>query len=254
MERKSLAKMTARRALAAGWILVLVAAILGGCAKQARHPAEKVYLHRMTDGETLADVAEDYYGDPERAPAIEEFNGIAGEPVKPGMVVRVPMTAKDVERLMTREKAKVPYDKGLELAEKASYVDAVQSFQEAVALDPEFADAVYNLGVTLGMLKSYEKAKEPLERAAAMRPKNAPYVFALGNCLFHLGDYPGAIGAFEKVAVLDPSNTKALYSLAVSYEKQGQKDEARKTWQRYLELDSTSAWATEARKRLEALK
>jgi len=254
MERKHFAKMRTRRALAAGWILVIAAAMLGGCAKQARHPAEKVYLHRMVDGESLADVAEDYYGDPERAQSIEEFNGIAGEPVKPGMVVRVPMTATDVERLMTREKAKIPYDKGLALAQKASYVDAVQSFQEAIAIDPEFADAVYNLGVTLGMLKSYERAREPLERAAEMRPKNADYVFAFGNCLFHLGDYAKAIGAFEKVMALDPSNTKALYSLAVSYEKQGRKDDARSAWERYLALDSTSAWAAEARKRLEALK
>ena len=53
---------------------------------------------------------------------------------------------------------------------------------------------------------------------------------------------------------IDPSHTKALYSLAVCYEKQGEKDNARRTWERYLELDSTSAWAIEARKRLNELK
>jgi len=246
--------MRIRRAVAVGWTLVLVVGILGGCAREVRHPAEKVYLHKIADGETLGDVAEDYYGDPERAPVIAEFNGIAGETLTPGMVVRVPMTGKDIERLLTREKAKVPCDKGLELVGKASYVDAVQSFQEALAIDPEFADAVYNLGVALEMLKSYEKAKEQLENAAALRPKNAKFIFALGNCLFHLGDFPEAIRAFEKVTGIDPSHAKALYSLGVCYEKQGQKDEARRTWERYLELDSTSAWATEARKRLQALK
>jgi tetratricopeptide (TPR) repeat protein len=246
--------MKARRAFAAGWTLALVALVMAGCAKQARHPAEKVYLHKMADGETLADIAEDYYGDPERVPAIVEFNGLADGHVAPGVVVRVPMTAKDVERLLVREKAKIPYDEGLELAEKASYVDAVQRFQDAIAVDPEFADAVYNLGVTLEMLKSYDKAKEQLEKAAAMRPKNAKFHFALGNCLFHLGNYAGAVSAFGKVTEIEPSHTKALYSLGVCYERLGQKDEARNTWQRYLELDSTSAWATEARKRLQALK
>jgi tetratricopeptide (TPR) repeat protein len=246
--------MRTRRAFAVGRALFLVAAVFWGCARQARHPAEKVYLHKIADGETLADVAEDYYGDPERAPVIGEFNAIPHKTVTPGTVVRVPMTEKDIERLQTRERARVPYDTGLELVEKASYVDAVQRFQEALSIDPEFADAVYNLGVTLQMLKSYEKAKEQLEKAAALRPKNGKFGFALGNCLFHLGDFPEAARAFEKVMEIDPSHTKALYSLAVCYEKQGEKDNARRTWERYLELDSTSAWAIEARKRLNELK
>lgn len=254
MERQTVARIRIPRSFAGGWVVILAVVLLGGCAKEMRHPAEKVYLHKMAEGETLADVAEDYYGDPERAGTIEEFNGLAGETAAPGTVVRVPMTATDVERLLTREKAKAPYDRGLELVEKASYVDAVQSFQEAIAVDPDFADAVYNLGVTLEMLKSYDKAKEQLEKAAAMRPKNAKFVFALGNCLFHLGDFAGAVGAFEKVTAIEPSHAKALYSLGVCYEKLGRKDEARKTWERYLEVDSSSAWATEARKRLQALK
>jgi tetratricopeptide (TPR) repeat protein len=52
---------------------------------------------------------------------------------------------------------------------------------------------------------------------------------------------------------MDPGNTKALYSLAVCYEKLGEKEKAIAAWKRYLELDATSAWATAARKRLEAL-
>jgi len=62
-----------------------------------------------------------------------------------------------------------------------------------------------------------------------------------------------AASTFEAVMEMDPSHTKALYSLAVCYEKLGEKEKAIASWRRYLELDATSAWAIEARKRLEAL-
>jgi len=232
----------------------VAAGLFWGCAKQARQPAERVYLHKVEFDETLADIAEDYYGDPERADVIGKFNAVDGDTVDPGTVLRVPMKAEDIERLETREKARVSYNKGLELVENAAYLDAVEQFQDALSIDPTFVDAMYNLGVTLQTMKSYEKAKDHFERAAELRPKNANYRFALGNCLFHLEDFSGAAHAFERVEEIDPANTKARYSLAVCYEKLGEKEKAIKAWERYLELDATSAWAAEARKRLEALK
>jgi tetratricopeptide (TPR) repeat protein len=236
------------------WVCLLAAGVFWGCARQERQSAERVYLHRVEAGETLSDVAEDYYGDPERAGDIGKFNALSADMIAQGTVLRVPMTAEDIGRLETREKARASYNEGLELVEKASYLDAVGKFQEALEVDPGFVDAIYNLGVTLQTMKSYGKAREQLERAAKLRPKNAEYRFALGTTLYHLADYSPASREFERVMELDPANTKALYSLAMSYEKMGEKEKAIGAWERYLERDSTSAWAAEARKRLEALK
>lgn len=232
----------------------LAAVLFGGCARQVRQPAEQVYLHKVEAGETLADIAEDYYGDPGRARAIEEFNGVTDETLARDAVLRVPMTAEDIEHLETREKARALYNEGLELAEKGAYLDAAGRFREALEVDPAFADAVYNLGVTLQAMKSYEKARENLERAASLRPEKAEYRYALGNSLFHLGDYAGAARAFERVMQIDPANAKALYSLAMCYEKTGEREKAIEAWERYLRLDATGAWADEARKRLDALR
>ncbi len=254
MERKKQIVGMAYRVAVVGVASLLVAAAFWGCAKEVRQPAEKVYLHKVESGETLSDVAEEYYGDPQRASAIEEFNGLGDESVPPGTVLRVPMTDADIGRLATREKARDSYNKGLELVQKAAYVDAVTEFQNALSVDPRFADAMYNLGVTLQMLKSYDKAKEQLQKAVELRPKNSKYQFALGTALFHLDEFSDACRAFEAVLESDAENTKALYSLAVCFEKLGEKDKAIAAWERYLELDATSGWAAEARKRLDALK
>jgi len=243
-----------RGALHAAFAVALLALLWGGCAKEAREPEGKGYLHKIADGETLRDIADEYYGNPERASFIGEFNEISeGKSLSPGTILRVPMTLEDLDRMKTREQADVPYNEGLALAEKAAYIDATEKFREAIALDPGFADARYNLGVTLYMVKSYEKSKEELERAVELRPKNPKYLFALGNSLFHLEDIGPAASTFETVMELDPSNTKALYSLAVCYEKLGQKEKAIAAWKRYLELDATSAWGIEAKRRLDAL-
>jgi tetratricopeptide (TPR) repeat protein len=257
MERQGRKLM--RRALSITGALVVAgafawAAFFSGCAKKARQPEGKVYLHKVAEGETLKDLADEYYGNPDRASFIGEFNGLSSdENPAPGTVIRVPMTEDDVDRMKTHEQATIPYNEGLELAGKASYIDAVEKFREAIALDPGFADARYNLGVTLYMVKSYDKAKDELERAVDLRPKNAKYRFALGNALFHLEDYRQAASTFESVMQMDPANTKALYSLAVCYEKLGEKEKAITAWKRYLELDATSTWGVEARKRLQAL-
>lgn len=240
-------------------IIVLLSALawlagLWGCAKQTKSPAEKVYLHKVESGETLSEIAEDYYDNASRGAVIGEFNAVDDDALKPGMVIRVPMTQEDIDRLTTRERARAPYNEGLGLAENGSYIDAVERFNEALAIDPDFVDAEYNLGVTLKMLKSYEKAIRHLDRAVELRPDNSEYRFALGNCLFHISRFEDAADSFEKVVAADSSKTKALYSLAVCYEKLGRREKAIQAWERYLVLDPTSAWAIEARKRLGELK
>ena len=238
--------------------LMLIAAVLSlgllaGCARQAREPAEKVYLHRVERGESLADIAGEYYDDPEMASIIGEFNDVEDADLTDGMVLRVPLTNDDVERLDMKERARDPYNKGLEFAEQGAYVDAVQEFKKSLAIDPSFVDAVYNLGVTYQKIDRYDRALEQFDDAVKLRPKDPEYRFALGTCRFHLDRFDDAASDFEKVMALDPAHAKALYSLAVCYEKLGEREKAVDAWRRYLELDGTSAWATEARKRLKEL-
>ncbi len=247
-------KKAVRGSIARVFVVVLALSVAWGCAKQAKSPAEKVYLHKVESDETLSEIAEDYYGNASRGAVIGEFNAVDDEALKPGMVIRVPMTQEDIDRLTTRESARAPYNEGLVLAENGSYVDAIERFQAALEIDPDFVDAEYNLGVTLKMLKSYPKAIRHLDRAVELRPDNSEYLFALGNCLFHIDRFEDAADAFEKVVAADSSQTKALYSLAVCYEKLELREDAIRAWERYLVLDPTSAWAIEARKRLDELK
>lgn len=238
-----------------GILGLVLLVLLTGCAPRGRiaPPEGKVILHKVREGESLEQIADDYYGDPGRSDIIREFNSLGeGEP-EPGTVIQIPVRQDDLEVIIRRRKAMVPYNRGLLLAGRGEYVEAVGAFQDALAADPTFVDARYNLGITYHKMRSYAKALPHLEEVSRLRPGRAPYLFGLGNCLFHLGRYRRAADAFEEVLSLDPGHLKALYSLAVCYEKIGMKSEARRAWRKYLDLDNESEWAAEARRRLEKL-
>jgi tetratricopeptide (TPR) repeat protein len=214
---------------------------------------EKVYLHLVAAEETVEQIAEDYYGDPDRADELREINNLGDGQPEPGSYIHVPLNAEERRYLKQREVARVPYNQGLELVARGAYVDAVQKFQEALDLDPGLVDARYNLGVTYQKMKAYDKAIVHYRAVYNVRKRDPRYSFAIGTCHFHQQRHKDAIRWFERVLELDPGHAQAQYSLAVTYDKLGQREQAVSAWRRYLELDSSSDWAEEARRRLEDL-
>ncbi|MCU1306061.1 MAG: Tetratricopeptide 2 repeat protein, partial [Acidobacteriaceae bacterium] len=71
-----------------------------------------------------------------------------------------------------------------------------------------------------------------------------------GNAMNHPSDYAEAIELLEKVLHSDPRNSIALFNEALVLEKVSLFNEAINKWNRYLEVDSSSSWAGEARENL----
>jgi tetratricopeptide (TPR) repeat protein len=228
---------------------------LSGCGPSARKPVdgERVLRHVVADGETLEEIADDYYGDAGRHDEIRKFNLLDSDDVSPGDVVRIYMSPDDMEALARRKEARVPYNAGLDLVSRGSYLDAVGRFNEAIELDPEFTEAVYNLGVTFQKLNAHDRAIEMFKTAIDMDSGNPEYYFAIGNSYFHVGSYRDAVRAFDRTLKLDRGHLKAQYALATSLEKSDQPSRAIREWRRYLEMDNDSEWAERARERLAGL-
>jgi len=239
-------------------LLAAVVALLAatwGCGRRSREPVEgeKVLTHVVQEGETLEQIADDYYGDPDRADEILDFNLKDSEEVAPGEIVRVYMKPEDMDALALRKRARLPYNNGLDLAARGSYLDAVAEFKRAIDLDPDFAEAIYNLGVTYQKLDAHERAVEQFDAAIDLRPGSADYHYAMGNSRFHLQQYDRAVREFDSALELNPNHLRAQYSLAMSLEKSGKTARAAREWRRYLDMDSDSEWAERARARLAEL-
>ncbi len=120
-----------------------------------------------------------------------------------------------------------------------------------------------NLGVFYLTQKKFSDAIRELEKAAALDHKNAEIANDLGSAYFESARsepkekrfemLPKAYENFSRAAELNPNLLEALFNKALCQQELGLSNEAKDAWRKYLEKDSTSGWADEARRNLQAL-
>ena len=107
--------------------------------------------------------------------------------------------------------------------------EAENFYRDALALEPEFLEALYNLGGTLQALGREEEARECLERVLAL-------LLAEGSAAAQEGHYAEAAGCYERALTLKPDDPGLLDRLGVVCDAAGRHAEALAALRRSLEL------------------
>ena len=94
------------------------------------------------------------------------------------------------------------FDKGALVSTYGNNKAAVQYFQKAIALDPNFSRAYFSQGVSYGQLGQYQKAITQINRALKMEPQNGMYYYGRGRVYLLSGDKTKAMEDFKKAADL----------------------------------------------------
>jgi tetratricopeptide (TPR) repeat protein len=76
--------------------------------------------------------------------------------------------------------------------------DAIKSYQNAIQINPNYAEAYYNMGIAYRNLDSYKLAIDCYSKALEINPKYANANYNLGNALKSIGDLKGAIQNYKK--------------------------------------------------------
>ncbi len=105
------------------------------------------------------------------------------------------------------------YDKGIDSLKENKFEKALQYFQEAVNIDPEFAFAWDNIGVCNRQLGNYEKAIEAYKKSLEIDPKGTLPLQNIAVTYIYLKDYLNAIKSFEKLAEFDQKNPEIYYGI-----------------------------------------
>jgi len=141
-----------------------------------------------------------------------------------------------LEAFGTLLKAEDYYVRGLNFYYKGDYNLALKSFEKAIELKPDYAEAWYNKGLILMRLRKDKEALESFEKAINLKPN---YVKAWNNkgvVLKRLMRYDEALEAFKKALELDKNNTTSLYNIACVYSLKGDKEKALEYLKKAIEL------------------
>ena len=149
----------------------------------------------------------------------------------------------------TRALAKTPtndvaayeaYLQGQALVERWSFIESLDAsrtyFNQALAIDPEYANALAGLASAEGQTfrnfdsdpKRLERADEFLDRAQAIDPQLQRAFVARGELMAHRYDYPAASEQFQRAVDIDPDNyfARDLLCWSLGYESPPRAEEA----------------------------
>ena len=131
--------------------------------------------------------------------------------------------------------------------------EAVASLAAASPRDATTERALARMYLAAGIP---DRAVEILEPAAATTPDAGLLTDLTAGYLARGGPGDGARGraTAERAVHADPRHPEAWFNLALAAETLDNPGRATEAWQRFLQLDSTSGWADEARRHLERLK
>ena len=159
---------------------------------------------------------------------------------------------------------------GVAYMNQGKSADAQKYFEQAIAADPDFAQAKMNLGISLLAQQKLDQARTALEQAAVLLP-NDPYAsynlgladkdsnepekaiaafqhvekiapdepdafYFEGFLLSQLQKYDEAIGAFQKALAIAPYHASAQFGLARAYQRKGETDAAREGMKHFQKL------------------
>lgn len=105
---------------------------------------------------------------------------------------------------------------GREYARAGQTNEAIQCFEAALRLQPNYVTALYNLGTSLITAHQPQAAVAPLRRVLELEAEHAEAAYNLGNALAQLGDHTGAISAYQHSLRTQPDRLAARYNLANS--------------------------------------
>ena len=114
---------------------------------------------------------------------------------------------------------------------------AIESYQKAILLKPDFADFHYNLGNTLKEIGHFKEAVKSYKNVLEILPDNYSALFNLGASFQELEKLDDAAEAYEKSIKSEPNRIEAKINLGFVCHKMDQLDDAIFQYEQVLMID-----------------
>jgi tetratricopeptide (TPR) repeat protein len=133
--------------------------------------------------------------------------------------------------------------KGNEYYYKNEYNSALEWYDKAIEINPNYAGALTNKGVALDSLGRHEEAIKYFDKAIELDPNLSPVWNNKGIALEKLGRYEEAIKYYDKAIEINPDYADAWNNKGVALDTLGRHEEAIKYYDKALEIDPNNVLA-----------
>lgn len=124
----------------------------------------------------------------------------------------------------------------------ARYETALQGFDQAISLDPDFESAIAGRGETYRLMNRNDEALADLTRAMELDPSDSWTIGSRGQTYYAMGSNDHAIADLTRAIELDPTSVWTTGSRGHVHLANDDHELAIADYNRALELDPTSSW------------
>jgi len=132
---------------------------------------------------------------------------------------------------------------GNSLKEENRFDDAIACYQQAVSLQPFYAEAYNNMGLAFQEKGDFDASIYWFQKAIDSNPKLFHAYFNMGVSFKNRHNVDDAVFSFQQALLLKPDLAEAYNRLGTIFREQGQLDKAIFCFQREIEMDPANAQA-----------
>ncbi len=144
-----------------------------------------------------------------------------------GPAKRASKVMKDVSDQKIESQTAVHYFKGISYAIKGQYDQAISHYNQAIEINPTFANAYISRGVAYAQSRGqYDQAISDFSKAIEIRPQFAKAYKDRGSAYYKKGQYDQAISDYSKAIEINPRFADAYFNRAVAYYSKGEYEKA----------------------------
>lgn len=116
-------------------------------------------------------------------------------------------------------------------------IEAIEDFDTAIALKPDYLLAHFNKGNVYRKLGDLQDARRCYDRVLAIDPHYASALYNLGNTCHDLGEYEDALIYYQRALAVESTRAGAALGCGLAQHRLGFLEQALQSYDRALELD-----------------
>ena len=117
--------------------------------------------------------------------------------------------------------------------------NAIDSFQKAINLNPNFSEAYNNLGNTKKIINKRVEAINHYKKAILIKEDNIEALINLSIILKENNNYEDLINVYKKILKLDNNNVKTIYNLGSAQLFLGDINKGRECFEKAIQIDKS---------------